>query len=285
MLSKIEKIELLEKSTAMRKLCLEMIAVPGSSHVGGAMSIIDLLTVLYSKVLRVRPTEPKWAARDRLILSKGHAGPALYSALALEGYFPMEQAYTLNQPDTLLPSHCDMTKTIGIDMTAGSLGQGLSAGIGMAIAARLDKLDYNVYVIVGDGEQQEGQVWEAAMYAGHQKLENLMVFIDNNKMQIDDETANICAVDSIADKWAAFNFNVFACDGHDHSAILDAIQKAQAVKNGKPSAIVMDTVKGKGAVHCEGQVTSHSTTVTKDELAACIADLDDRLARAISCVE
>ena len=285
MLSQIEKIELLEKSTAMRKLCLEMIAVPGSSHVGGAMSIIDLLTVLYAKVLRVRPAEPKFAGRDRLILSKGHAGPALYSALALEGYFPLEQAYTLNQPDTLLPSHCDMTKTVGIDMTAGSLGQGLSAGIGMAIAARLDKLDYNVYVIVGDGEQQEGQVWEAAMYAGHQKLENLMVFIDNNKMQIDDETANICAVDSIADKWTAFNFNVFECDGHDHASILDTIEKAQAVKNGKPSAIVMDTVKGKGAVHCEGQVTSHSTTVTKDELAACIADLDDRLARAIACVK
>ena len=285
MLSQNEKIELLKKSTAMRKLCLEMIAVPGSSHVGGAMSIIDLLTVLYSKVLRVRPTEPQFAGRDRLILSKGHAGPALYSALALEGYFPMEQAFTLNQPDTMLPSHCDMTKTVGIDMTAGSLGQGLSAGIGMALAARLDGLDYAVYVIVGDGEQQEGQVWEAAMYAGHQKLENLTVFIDNNKMQIDDETANICAVNPIADKWAAFNFNVFHCDGHDHTAIFDTIQKAQSMKNGKPNAIILDTIKGKGAVHCEGQVTSHSTTVSKDELALCMAHLDEQLARAIACID
>ena len=278
MLSLAQKTELQRKSIELRRLCLEMIAVPGSSHVGGSMSIADLLSVLYFKVLNVRPEDPAWADRDRCILSKGHSGPALYSALAMRGYFPMEQAYTLNQPDTLLPSHCDMTRTVGIDMTAGSLGQGLSAGVGMALAARLDKKDYTVYVIIGDGEQQEGQVWEAAMYAGHQKLDNLIVFIDNNKMQIDNETKNICAVDPIADKWAAFGFNTLGCDGHDHAALFDSIQTAKGFKNGKPTVIVMDTVKGKGALHCEGKVTSHSTTVTKDELALCLEEFDRQLA-------
>lgn len=190
-----QKVKLLnDKADDIRKLIIEMIGRLGVGHVGGSLSIVELLTVLYYDKAKVDPARPDDPDRDRVVLSKGHAGPALYSVLADKGYFPMSKIRTLNQPGTDLPSHCDMNKTIGVDMTAGSLGQGLSCAVGMALAGKIDKKDYHVYAIIGDGESQEGQIWEAMMYAGNMGLDNLTIFLDNNKMQIDDYTANINAL-------------------------------------------------------------------------------------------
>ena len=182
-----QKLEFLNaKSDEIRKILIEMIGRLGVGHVGGSLSVVDLLTVLYYDLAKVDPKNPKDPDRDRIVMSKGHAGPALYAALASKGYFPMDEIKTLNRPGTKLPSHCDMNKTVGVDMTAGSLGQGISAAVGMALAGKMDKKDYQVYAIIGDGESQEGQVWEALMFAGNKKLNNLTVFLDNNRMQIDD---------------------------------------------------------------------------------------------------
>lgn len=272
MLTQAEITALAGKAREIRRLSLEMFATIGTGHVGGAMSIVDALAVLYFKEMKIRPEEPKWADRDRFILSKGHAGPSLYATLALRGYFDKAECYTLNQPGTNLPSHCDMRKTIGIDMTAGSLAQGFSASVGMALACRLDKRENRVFAIIGDGESQEGLIWEAAMFAGNRKLSNLIAFCDNNKMQIDGNTNDINSIEPIADKWAAFRWNVLQCDGHDVAAIYDAIQKAKECAD-KPSMIVMSTIKGKGASFAEGLVASHSMPVSKEDLAAALAQL------------
>ncbi|HHX72909.1 MAG TPA: transketolase [Clostridiales bacterium] len=271
-MDKQERLYLEGKATEIRKLALRMFAEIGKGHVGGAMSISDLLSVLYFKHLNIRPDEPRWLDRDRVVLSKGHAGPALYAALALRGYFPEEECLTLNQPGTNLPSHCDMNKTIGIDMTAGSLAQGFSASVGMAIACRLDGRDNYVYAIIGDGESQEGQIWEAGMYAANQKLSNLIAFCDNNGMQIDGMTDEINSVEPIADKWRAFRWHVLECDGHDVAAIDAAIVAAKQEKE-RPTMIIMKTIKGKGASFCEGTVASHSTNVNKELLDQALAAL------------
>jgi transketolase len=207
-----------------------------------------------------------------MVLSKGHAGPALYATLALRGYFPVEECMTLNQPGTMLPSHCDMNRTIGVDMTTGSLAQGFSASVGMALACRLDKRSNRIYTIIGDGESQEGQIWEAAMYAGNRKLSNLIAFCDNNGMQIDGNTNDINSVEPIADKWRAFKWNVLTCDGHNVDDIYKTIQKALE-ETERPTMIVMKTVKGKGANFCENTVASHSTSVSDEQLASAIAAL------------
>lgn len=253
-----------EKADKIRKLTIEMIGRLGVGHIGGSMSIVEVLTAIFYETGKMDATKPDWDLRDRVILSKGHAGPALYSVLAEKGYFPLELIKTLNQSNTTLPSHCDMNKTVGIDMTAGSLGQGLSAGCGMALAAKMDGNPCNIYVILGDGESQEGQVWEASMLAGSKKLDNLIVFLDDNKMQIDGMTAEINNIEPAADKWRAFGFFVQEVDGHDLAAIVGAINAAKA--NGeKPSMIVLHTVKGKGAYFCEGQLGSHSMNVTEEQ--------------------
>jgi transketolase len=272
-LDRKESAALREKADDIRALALKMFKEIGKGHVGGSMSICDLLSVLYFKRMNINPADPKWEDRDRLVLSKGHAGPALYATLALRGYFPVEECLTLNQPGTNLPSHCDMRKTIGVDMTAGSLAQGFSASVGMALACRLDKRPNRVYVIIGDGESQEGQIWEAAMYAGNRKLSNLIAFCDNNGMQIDGTIADINDVQPIADKWRAFKWNVIECDGHDIDAIDDAITKAQA-ETERPSMIVMKTIKGKGANFCEGLVASHSTSVNAEQLECALKALN-----------
>ena len=273
MLSNAESAMLAEKAKEIRKLSLRMFKEIGKGHVGGAMSIADLLSVPYFKELNINPEDPKWAERDRVVLSKGHAGPALYAALALRGYFPEEMCLTLNQPGTMLPSHCDMKRTPGIDMTAGSLAQGFSASIGLALAGKLDAKDYYIYSIIGDGESQEGQIWEAAMLAGNRKLSNLIAFCDNNKMQIDGTTNDVNSIEPIADKWAAFKWNVINCDGHDVNAISEAIAAAKTCKD-KPSMIILDTVKGKGLPFAEGLVSSHSMNVGADELEAGLAALN-----------
>ncbi|MBQ5973167.1 MAG: transketolase [Oscillospiraceae bacterium] len=267
-----EKEYLSGKATDIRALSLRMFKEIGKGHVGGAMSISDLLAVLYFKRLNIRPEEPRWADRDRLVLSKGHAGPALYAALALRGYFPVEECLTLNQPGTNLPSHCDMNRTVGVDMTAGSLAQGFSASVGMALACRLDGRPNKVYAIIGDGESQEGQIWEAAMFAGNRRLSNLIAFTDNNGMQIDGTTDEINSVEPLADKWRAFNWNVVTCCGHDVEDLDRAIEEACA-ETERPTMILMKTVKGKGANFCEGQVSSHSTTVSQEQLDGALAAL------------
>ncbi len=222
-----QKLEHLQsKALDVRKIAVEMIGRLGVGHIGGTLSIIDLLAVLYYDVAKVDPKNPKDPDRDRIVMSKGHAGPALYSVLADKGYFPMEEIKTLNQAGTNLPSHCDMNKTIGIDMTAGSLGQGLSCAVGMALAGKIDKKDYKVFCILGDGESQEGQVWEALMYAGNMRLDNLVIFIDNNKMQIDGMTDDINSIEPLDEKAKAFNLHTQRINGHDVEAIEQALQNA-----------------------------------------------------------
>ncbi len=198
-------------------------------------------------------------------MSKGHAGPALYATLAERGYFPKEVLDTLNRPGTNLPSHCDMNKTIGVDMTAGSLGQGFSAAVGMAIAGKIDRKTYKVFAIVGDGESQEGQIWEAGMLAGSMGLNNLIAFTDYNRMQIDGTTDEICTLNPIQDKWKAFNFKTVVVDGHDVAAIVEAVENAKKSKK-KPTMIILNTVKGKGISFCEGKVSSHSVTFSSEEM-------------------
>lgn len=273
MLAPAESAQLREKAKDIRKLSLKMFAKIGKGHVGGAMSIADVLAVLYFKELNVDPKNPRWPDRDRFVLSKGHAGPSLYATLSLRGYFDCDTCMTLNQPGTNLPSHCDMNRTPGVDMTAGSLAQGFSASIGMALAGKLDKKDYRIYSIIGDGESQEGQIWEAAMLAGNRKLDNLIAFCDNNKMQIDGLTNEINSVEPIADKWRAFKWNVLQADGHDVDAIYNAIEEAKKCKD-KPSMIILDTIKGKGAVFAEGLVASHSMNVTAEDLEKALAELN-----------
>lgn len=251
-----------EQATTIREYTLECIGHLGIGHVGGSMSICDVLAVLYFDQMNIDPTNPKWEERDRFVLSKGHGGPAVYSVLALKGYFDHDLLYTLNQPGTKLPSHTDMNQTTGIDMTTGSLGQGFSASVGMAAALQLDKKDNYVYAIIGDGESQEGQIWEAAMFAGTHQLDRLIAFTDYNKMQIDGTISDINNIHPLDKKWEAFNWHVQVVDGHDVIAIRDAIVAAKEVPN-KPSMIILHTIKGKGAFFCEGDVGSHNRPVSE----------------------
>jgi transketolase len=239
-----------------RYVITDMICRSGCGHIGGSLSLVEILITLYYRFMRVRPDEPRWLDRDRLVLSKGHAGPALYTTLAYRGFFPKEWLATMNQDSTNLPSHVDQRKTPGIDATAGSLGQGLSCACGIALAGKLNGKDYRTFCIVGDGESDEGQVWEAAMFAAHRKLDNLVAITDCNRMQIDGSTAEILDLDPIPAKWRAFNWEVFDIDGHEWSAIHEAVEAAIAVK-GKPAMIVARTVKGKGNAVVENRVGSH----------------------------
>lgn len=276
MLAKQEMQELRWFSVRIRMETLRAIASIGSGHVGGALSIADVLAVLYGKQLRHDPQRPDWAERDWLVVSKGHAGPAVYAALALRGFFPMEQLQTLNRLGTRLPSHCDHRLTTGIDMTTGSLGQGASAAAGAALALRMDGKGSRVFLILGDGELDEGQVWEMALFAAHRGLSNLIAFVDNNHLQIDGTTDEVCALGDIADKFRAFGWFAQAVDGHDVEAIDRAVDAAKA-QNSQPSVIVLDTVKGCGWSAAAGKVGSHSRTVSGADLA----DALDEMQRAL----
>jgi transketolase len=261
-----------KKATQIRLITLEMIGHLGVGHVGGSLSIAEALVVLYYKVMRIDPKNPKWDERDRFVLSKGHAGPALYAVLADLGYFPYEWIYTLNRPNTNLPSHCDRLKTPGVDMTAGSLGQGLSAAVGMALGARIRKMSIRVFALIGDGESQEGQIWEAAMFASHNKLNNLIAFTDYNKMQIDGYIHEVNNLEPLADKWRAFNWHVIEVDGHDVQQIYNAIREGM-LQDEKPTMIILHTIKGKGAFFAEGKVTSHNMPIKEEELKIAIDTL------------
>lgn len=259
-----EKLDFLTaKARKLRDDAIEIIGHFGVGHIGGTMSVMDALTVIYYDKANVDPKDPKKQDRDRVIMSKGHAGPAMYAVLCDLGYFPKEWMSTLNRNGTNLPSHCDMNKTPGIDMTAGSLGQGLSAAVGMALAAKIDRNPATIYCFIGDGESQEGQIWEASMFAGAKKLDNLIVLLDSNRMQLDGPVESINGLEPIVDKWKAFNFFVQDVDGHDIAAISDAIDAAKA-QHDKPSMIVLRTVKGKGASFTEGVANCHSMSVPEE---------------------
>jgi len=277
----MELSRLEEAAKEIRKKTIDMIGFLGVGHIGGALSIADLLAVLYFREMKVDPARPRWPGRDRLVLSKGHAGPALYSALAMKGFFPEEWLHTLNKGGTNLPSHCDRNKTPGIDMTTGSLGQGISAACGIALANRMDGRDVFTYAIIGDGESNEGQVWEAAMFAAHSRLDRLIAFTDCNKMQIDGVTSEIMNLESFEAKWAAFGWEVERIDGHDLKAIASAIDHAKerasasaAGTSARPTMIILDTIKGKGAEFCEGQVGSHNMNFDYETAKKAIAALD-----------
>ena len=262
----------------IRKETVKCIGALGVGHIGGALSIADVLAVLYGGVMNVDPKDPAKADRDMLVVSKGHAGPSVYATLALKGYFPMEMLKTLNQPGTNLPSHCDMNRTPGIDMTTGSLGQGASSAMGLCAGNRLLGLDNYTYLILGDGEIEEGQVWEAAMFAAAKKLNRIIAFVDYNKCQIDDYVNNLCALGDIAAKFESFGWyaqNVE--DGNDVEQILAAIENAKA-QGEKPSVIVLNTVKGKGYSKIEGSLSCHSMNVNADQVVEALAELDQALA-------
>ncbi len=264
-----------EKAKAIRTETIKSIGNLGSGHVGGSMSIVELLSVLYFDVMNVDPKDPKKYDRDRLVVSKAHAGPAVYATLALKGYFPVSELGTLNKPLTNLPSHCDMVRTTGIDMTAGSLGQGLSCAVGMAKAAKIRKTNEYIYAIVGDGESQEGQIWEASMAASQYRLDNLIVFLDYNKLQIDGTVDEVMSLISPAEKWKAFGFNVSEVeDGHDVIQIKEAIEKAKQNHNKKPSMIILNTIKGKGACFAENIGPGcHFMTVSKEQMESALKEL------------
>ncbi len=255
----IKKLEL--KANILRDLTIDMIGTLGVGHVGGSVSILDTLAVLYFHEMNIDPKNPKMEDRDRFILSKGHGGPGLYSTLAERGFFDKSWLKTLNQSNTNLPSHCDMVRTPGIDMTAGSLGQGFSAAMGFALAGKMKKKDYYVYTMIGDGESQEGQIWEAAMFAGSRKLDNVIAFTDFNHAQIDGTVDEINSISPLDKKWESFNWHTQVIDGHDIRSILEAIKIAKEHK-GKPSMIILDTVKGKDIYFAEGKVSSHNMPVT-----------------------
>lgn len=248
----------------IRKYALFTMAKLGVGHVGGAMSICEILAYLYGHEMNVDPKNPLKEGRDLYIQSKGHAGPAIYSALAIKGYFPEDWLNTLNQGGTRLPSHCDRNQTPGIDMSTGSLGQGLSASCGAALGAKLKKSNERVFCLIGDGESQEGQNWEAAMFAAQKKLDNLVAITDYNKLQIDGTVDEVCSLLDIEAKWRAFGWQVERADGHDFESIHEAFEKCHN-SNGMPKMIIMDTIKGKGFPRVEGQVGSHNAKLTVEE--------------------
>ena len=261
------------KAREVRKAVIEAIGSLGIGHIGGCMSIVETLVVLYYRFMNVDPANPRKPDRDKLVLSKGHAGPTLYAILADRGFFPREWLSTLNRGGSRLPSHCDMNLTPGVDMTTGSLGQGLSAGVGMAMGHKLDGLAGTIYVVIGDGECHEGQVWEAAMAAAHFRLDNLIAFLDYNKLALDGSLEEIMEIADITAKWVSFNWFVQRIDGHDYRQLEHAILRAKG-QRGRPSMIVLDTVKGKGCSFAENRVESHHMSFDMTKAREAIAALD-----------
>jgi len=264
------KRELKDFAYEIRIACLEELKALGFGHVGGSLSIADTLAVLYGSVMNIDPKNPLWPERDKLVCSKGHAGPAVYATLALKGYFPKDMLLTLNKPGTSLPSHCDRNKTPGVDMTTGSLGQGTSLAVGLALGDRLKGRPNRVFLISGDGELDEGQTWEAAMFASAKKVANLVWFVDENKKQLDGPTAEILPQGDLAAKFAAFGFDTQRIPGNDVEAVYEAIERTKSVAD-KPHAIILDTIKGAGVKAVEETASNHSMTAKGDVFDSWIA--------------
>lgn len=261
----------------IRKETIQAMASIGFGHIGGSMSIADVLAVLYGGVLRVDPQNPQWEERDMLILSKGHCGASLYAALALTGFFPLAELKTLNRPNTNLPSHCDRLKTKGVDMSTGSLGQGISTAIGIAVGNRIKKIDSYTYVILGDGELQEGQIWEGVQFAAHRGLDNLIVFVDNNQRQLDGRLEDICKPFDLQAKFEAFGFNCCKVRGYDVEEIYSAIIDAWNI-SGKPTAIILETFKGIGCCFAEEADFNHYMVIDDNMANEACCEIDRRLA-------
>ena len=268
----MNKLELQKVANEVRKGIITSVHAAKAGHPGGSLSAADIFTYLYFEEMNVDPKDPEKADRDRFVLSKGHTAPGLYSALALKGYFPVEDLETLRHLGSYLQGHPDMKHIPGVDMSSGSLGQGISAAVGMAIAGKMDNADYRVYTLLGDGEIQEGQVWEASMMAGFRKLDNLVVIVDNNNLQIDGAIDEVCSPYPIDKKFEAFNFHVINIDGNDFDQIDAAFKEAKATK-GMPTAIIAHTVKGKGVSFMENQVGWHGTAPNDEQYAVALEDL------------
>lgn len=276
-MDKKKKEELDEKAFLIRSATIREIASFGSGHIGGAMSICDLLALLYFDKMNIDPQNPGKDDRDRLVVSKGHAGPAVYAALALKGYFPLEMLSTLNKGGTNLPSHCDMLKTPGIDFTAGSLGQGFSAALGIALGNRVKNVDAWTYAIIGDGESQEGQIWEAAEFGGAVKLDRVIAFEDLNGQQLDGYTKDIIPEDAenVQKRWESFGWDTVTVNGHDIAELDGAIEKAKKTP-GKPHMIIMITQKSHGYVFGEGVKSNHSMQITPEKAEEAVEALEKR---------
>ena len=248
----------------------------GVGHIGGCLSVVEVLAVLYFQEMNIDPANPKMPGRDRLVCSKGHAGPAVYATLANRGYFPKSELLTLNQGGTHLPSHCDMNLTTGIDMTTGSLGQGFSCAVGVALGSKLEQDGATIYTLIGDGESQEGQIWEAAMFAAAKKLDNLIAFTDYNKLQIDDCVAKVNDIAPLDEKWAAFGWNVIEVeDGNDVDQVSEAVKHAKlGLGSGKPTMVILNTKKGCGVKWIEDLgAANHNTNISEEQAQAAIAEI------------
>lgn len=271
----MKELDLKRKAIAVRKGVLTSVYAAKAGHPGGSLSAAELFTYLYFKEMHIDPRNPKDENRDRFVLSKGHTAPGLYATLANRGYFPVEDLVTLRKIGSHLQGHPCIAHTPGIDMSSGSLGQGISAAVGMALAAKLQKKDYRVYTLLGDGEIQEGQVWEAAMFAGHRKLDNLVVIVDNNGLQIDGAVEDVCSPYPIDEKFRAFQFHTICVeDGNDFGQLEEAFQEARQVK-GMPVAIIMKTVKGKGISFMENQASWHGTAPNEEQYALAMKELQE----------
>lgn len=270
----MDELKLKRIANEIRKGIVTSVHSAKAGHPGGSLSAVELFTYLYFEELNIDPKDPKKADRDRFVLSKGHTAPGLYSTLANRGYFPVEDLTTLRHVGSYLQGHPDMKHIPGVDMSSGSLGQGISAAVGMALAAKMDQKEYRVYTLLGDGEIEEGQVWEAAMFAGHRKLDNLVVVVDNNGLQIDGRIEDVCSPYPIDAKFAAFNFHVInVSDGNDFGQLESAFREAKETKD-KPTAIIMKTIKGKGVSYMENSAGWHGKAPNDEEYSVAMKELE-----------
>lgn len=271
-------LELKRMANQLRQDIITMLLPAKSGHPGGSLSSADIVATLYFNEMRVKPEDPHWPERDRFVLSKGHAAPVLYAALAEKGFFPKEELLGLRQTGRILQGHPDMKKIPGVDMSTGSLGQGLSAANGMALAGKLDKKDYRVYVVMGDGEMAEGQIWEAAMAAAHFKLDNVTAILDCNGLQIDGPTDQVMSSSPLLDKWLAFGWHVIEVDGHDIESLIAAFAEAK-VTQGKPTLLLAKTIKGKGVSFMENQVGWHGSAPSAEQGEQALSELREEASR------
>lgn len=270
-MGKIKQMQ--EIAVEIRKYIIKMTSNANSGHPGGSLSAVEILTSLYFEIMRIDPQNPEWEDRDRFVLSKGHASPVLYSTLACKGYFDEKELLRFRKIDSMLQGHPDMKGTPGVDMSTGSLGQGLAVANGMAIAGKLDNRHYKVYVLLGDGEVQEGMVWEAAMASSHYKLDNLTAFLDHNGLQIDGANRDVMNVEPLKEKWEAFGWHVIEIDGHNYGQILEAVRNAKEIK-GKPTMIIAKTVKGKGVSYMENIADWHGKAPDEEQAKAALEELE-----------